>query len=437
MGRARPWLTGGALIVCAVPLILGSSPAFADNAPVSGGGSNFAALLVDQWRADVAREPYNLPVGYTAQGSTFGRNQFAAGSLDFGVSDLGFPDGELLNLQATRCVGRALSECFTYVPIVADGLSFMFNLVDAGGNRINDLRLSRRAACKIFTGAITRWDDPELVATNPQLAGLARAIVPIIRSEAAGESDMFSEYCQTVAPDVWQAFINEREADDPGNVASDFAAGKPVAVWPENWGHSIPLPFADNVAIAVDDPAFGRNAIAYTASFYARVRNAPLASLENASGSFVQPDPSAVSAGLPHATDHGDGLLVPDDTKSDTDAYYPALTSYVIAQTTGFDLGKGATLGQFLCYAIGKGQQYPERLRTTPLPPTLIDIAARHIAQIPGAPTLSTCEASVPPPSLPEAPITLLPPLAAIAIGGISWRQWRRKHRNSAESATH
>jgi hypothetical protein len=33
-----------------------------------------------------------------------------------------------------------------YVPVSAGGLSFMYNLIDGSGNRVNDLKLTRRTS---------------------------------------------------------------------------------------------------------------------------------------------------------------------------------------------------------------------------------------------------------------------------------------------------
>jgi ABC-type phosphate transport system substrate-binding protein len=85
-----------------------------------------------------------------------------------------------------------------YVPVSAGGLSFMYNLIDGSGNRVNDLKLTRRTSCKIFTGAIKKWNDPELVQDNPQLAGFNRDIVPVIRADA-GQKLVFSQFCIAVA----------------------------------------------------------------------------------------------------------------------------------------------------------------------------------------------------------------------------------------------
>ena len=72
------------------------------NAAVLGGGSGFAALEIDQWRADTARSPYNLSINYVAQGSTFGRQQFAGGQFDYAASDIQYILAEQSVIQR-RC----------------------------------------------------------------------------------------------------------------------------------------------------------------------------------------------------------------------------------------------------------------------------------------------------------------------------------------------
>ena len=79
-----------------------------------------------------------------------------------------FQPTEIATLDVSAAAGAPLAGCFVYVPVSAGGLAFMYNLVDAGGQRVNNLKLTREAACRIFTGAITKWNDPEIVATNPR-----------------------------------------------------------------------------------------------------------------------------------------------------------------------------------------------------------------------------------------------------------------------------
>lgn len=355
--------------------LLPSAPAGAASA-ITGGGSSFAALEIDQWRADTARKPYSLQVNYVSQGSTFGRVGFIDGQLDYGASDIVFQDSERPQLQARRCGGRpADTGCFVYVPVSAGGLAFMYNLTDPSGQRVTNLKLTRRTACKIFTGAIKRWNDPEIVGTNPGLAGFNRDIVPVIRADGAGESFVFSQFCIAVAKDVWDAFRAQQIRDDPGNIASDFRAGSPVSNWPQNWGRSVPQPYADGTATTVADAVSGRDAITYVAAGYAKVRSFPVASLQNVAGAFTQPDEENVTVALGYATGRGDGTFILNFTGPDPRAYFPSTYSYILAQTTGFDAGKGAALGQFLCYAVSAGQVIAPQLRYARLSKPLVDIA--------------------------------------------------------------
>jgi ABC-type phosphate transport system substrate-binding protein len=390
-------------ITASVGVVASAQPAAA-SAAITGGGSSFAALEIDQWHADTAVKPFSLTVNYTAQGSSFGRGEFASGNLDFGASDITYVSYELPNLQQKRCQGKSLGSCFVYVPVSAGGVSFMFNLTDASGRRVSDLKLTRRAACKIFTGAITRWNDPELVQFNPSLSTISREIVPTIRADGAGESYVFSEFCIAVAPDVWQAFIQERLKNDAQNVADDFKAGQPVSNWPQNWGRSIAQPYADGVANNVASPDTGRNSIAYVAAGYAKVRSFPVASVQNAAGVFTQPDEDNVTVALGYAKARGDGTFTLNFTGADRRAYFPSTYSYILAQTAGWDRSKGETLGRFLCYAVSQGQVIAPTLRYARLSAPLVSIAINSISQIPGAPDKNHCYlATAPPPPPPPS----------------------------------
>ncbi|MFN8019175.1 MAG: substrate-binding domain-containing protein [Acidimicrobiales bacterium] len=408
---ARPWVVAAAALTVVSAVLFLAPPAQstprAATSPINGGGSGFAALEIDQWRADTARKPYSLKVNYVSQGSTFGRQQFIDGNLDFGVSDIVFLDSELPQLKSKRCGGKDPASCFVYVPVSAGGLAFMYNLLDNAGKRVSDLKLTRRTACKVFTGAITKWNDPEIVATNPRLTTFARDIVPVIRGDGAGESYVLSQFCQAVAPDVWKAFIADRQKEDPSNVAPDFKAGKPVSNWPQGWGRANPALYADGVANTVADPVTGKNAITYTAAGYAKVRSFPVASVQNGANVYTQPDEANVTVALGYAKGRGDGTFVLNFSGADPRAYFPSTYSYVIAQTNGFNPAKGATLGQYLCYAVSKGQEIAPSLRYARLSSVLVGIAIDAITKIPGAPSKSAC--SVAGSSAPPPPPTVVP----------------------------
>jgi hypothetical protein len=78
-------------------------------------------------------------------------------------------------------------------------------------------------------------------------------------------------------------------------------------------------------------------------------------------------------------------------------------------------MDKGATLGAFLCYAVGKGQDIMPALRYAGLSSELEAIARTNISKIPGAPSADDCASGSPPPLLPEFPL----PAAVVATVGV------------------
>jgi phosphate transport system substrate-binding protein len=272
------------------------------------------------------------------------------------------------------------------VTVSAGGLSFMYN------TGVNNLQLTQDEVCKIFFFQITTWNDPELVATNPTLAGNSNKITAIVRADGAGESYVLSEYCKAVDPADWDKF----RATYPNDPA--LSANQPTSYWPQqtNTGVVQPVSGADGVANAVSDPVNGKNAITYDAAGYAKVRNFPVASVRNASGTFTQPDEGNVTVALGYATGRPDGTFDLAFNGPDPRAYFPSTYSYVLAQTTGWDPAKGAVLGTFLCYAVGKGQTIAPQLRYARLSSAVVGISVSAITQIPGAPSASQCTAGAP-----------------------------------------
>ena len=53
----------------------------------------------------------------------------------------------------------------------------------------------------IFTGKITMWNDPTLVALNPALKDKAVKIQPVTRADSSGTSFIFSDYLAKVSPE--------------------------------------------------------------------------------------------------------------------------------------------------------------------------------------------------------------------------------------------
>ncbi len=360
----------------------------ADPAPaaITGGGVNFAATAINQWRSDVALDS-GLPVGADFTSLADAETKFASGSADYLASDLAFTPDQLAALNAGRCSGIAAGSCFDYVPTSVSGVALAFNVVGKTGVSLRVLSLTRQAACKIFTGAITKWDDPEIVATNSELATVDRDIHPVVHAEPSGDSYALSQYCIAVAPQVWAAFVAQQAND--GFAAQDtpaFDAGEPTSTWPAaGWGDGpVAVNSDDGVASYVADSHTGPDSIGYEPVRVAEVRRTAVAQLADVNSNFVSP----YNPNLTHLTEAADGSIVPDFSAPGA---YPVEVAWVVAPNQGFDPAKGATLARFLCWAVTAGQVSAARIKYQILPPPLRTIAVNAIEKIPGAPSAHDC----------------------------------------------
>src|SRR5215469_372392 len=104
------------LAVAVVLTVMGPSALHADagGPTVNGAGSTWVQIALDQWRADIAQQGFN--VDYQGGGSTLGRQLFANGAVDFGASEIPYQPGE-----------PPPNRAFAYMPEVAGGTSLMYN----------------------------------------------------------------------------------------------------------------------------------------------------------------------------------------------------------------------------------------------------------------------------------------------------------------------
>jgi phosphate transport system substrate-binding protein len=68
---------------------------------------------------------------------------------------------------------------------------------------VETLRLDAAAIAGIFSNAITRWNDPALVALNEGVALPDAAITAVHRSDDSGTTKNFTDYLYANEPEVW------------------------------------------------------------------------------------------------------------------------------------------------------------------------------------------------------------------------------------------
>ena len=212
-----------AVVVSAVGLAVGASvptaasasvvaPMAVAHAQITGSGSSWSANAVNQWIADVTQN--GLQVVFTSTGSAQGRKDFTNVTTDFAVTDIGYqgqdkltgdadsPCKNVTDFQNGLPVGPSCRP-FSYLPIVAGGTSFPYQ-IRVAGKLVRNLRLSGQTLAKIFTNQITTWSDPAITADNNGRKLPNIAIIPVVHSEGSGSTAQFTRYLNKMYPNIWR-----------------------------------------------------------------------------------------------------------------------------------------------------------------------------------------------------------------------------------------
>ncbi|MFC9746372.1 substrate-binding domain-containing protein [Streptomyces niveus] len=377
--RARAGLTAVALVVTVLLALVPSATA-ATYVPISGAGSTWSQNALDQWRANVKQ--YGMTVNYNGTGSSDGRNQFRNGTVDYAVSEIPY------GIKDSGVVDSPPSRDYAYMPIVAGGTSFMYNL-RIGNQRVTNLRLSGAVIAKIFTGGIKMWNDPAIKADNPSLAASlpARRVVPVVRSDGSGSTAQLTTWMSKQYASDWNSYCGRAGRATPCGATSNFPlvpGGGFVAQSGSN-GVSGYVAQAGNVGtITYVEYSYA----VYTTGF-------PVAKVLNAAGYYTEPTAKNVAVALLNArinknssspdylTQILDGVYKSTDRRN-----YPLSSySYMIVPTAtqaNFNAQKGKTLGAFAYYFLCQGQQHVDSLGYSPLPVNLVEAGLEQVRRIPG-----------------------------------------------------
>jgi ABC-type phosphate transport system substrate-binding protein len=350
---------------------------------ISGSGSSWAALALDQWQQDL--HPDGININFIPDGSAAGRADYMANQDDFAASDPPFRNGddELGGTSAEHP-----TQGYSYIPDVAGGTAFMYH-IEVAGKLVTNLRLSGLTLFKIFTGAITNWDNPAITHDyGAQLPNLP--ITPVIRSDGSGASYFLTRWMAHEFPSQWDAFCQKVH---PGiKLPCPQTEFYPLFPGAKSENGST------NVATYIT-ASYGNGAIGYDEYAYALNAHYPVVAMLNPAGYYVLPSASNVAVALTQAVineipNNPDFLQQNLDdvyTYTDPRSYPLSSYSYLIVPRehttlpTNFSTAKGKTLSTFINYLLCAGQNQVAALGYSPLPLNLVKGGLLQNSRIPGA----------------------------------------------------
>ena len=174
----RNKITTAVAALAVVAGLIVSVPAQAAGVSLAGKGSSFANGMIQACAAAYTTND----VTYTSTGSGTGRSEFAAGNVQYGLTDTvyssGFPSSK-----------------FVTIPLFGGPVAFAYSAVGVG----DGLQLTPQIISGILKGTITRWDDASIKAINTRIKLPKKAIKVAYRASGSGTNSNLTTYLnQTV-----------------------------------------------------------------------------------------------------------------------------------------------------------------------------------------------------------------------------------------------
>lgn len=282
---------------------------------LDGAGSSAQGAAQDAWIAGFQRANASVTVNYDPAGSGAGREQFLVGAVGFAGSDAALSTDEL-DGELERCAPGAGA---VDLPVYLSPIVLAFNV-----EGVDELTLDASVTARIFSGELTRWNDPAIAALNPGAALPDAAITAVHRSDDSGTTENFTDYLADAAGEDWPW-----PADDAFPVSGEAAQGN------------------SGIAAVIRD---GRNVIGYLdASRAAEFDVADLMVGDEAVRPTAEAAAAAVDGSPVEAGRAEDDLVVDLDRDSAEPGVYPlVLVSYLIACREYVDAGEGELVRAYL-----------------------------------------------------------------------------------------
>ena len=318
---------------------------------LTGGGATFPYPVYTRWFSRYL-DATGTRINYQAIGSGAGVRQLVAGTLDFAATDVPLDTAERRALAA-----RGVRQ----VPMVVGGVAVTYNLPGV----TTALRLDGTTLADILLGRITRWNDPRLVALNPELALPAKDLLVVYRADASGTTYIVTDYLARTSTD-WAA--------GPGR-------GKAID-WPVGLGQR----GNEGVAGQVKTTPY---TLGLVEAVYALQNRLPAARLRNHAGAWVTPATGNLRAAAEAMLGSIDDTVEFATSIADApgaESYPIASLSWLVVPRSGRDTAHVAGVHRFVRWALQNGDNDAFALGYAPVPAAMRRHALAALDSAPAPP---------------------------------------------------
>jgi phosphate transport system substrate-binding protein len=313
-------------------------------------GSSAQKPAVNAWIQAYQSQCPDAAVNYDGQGSGVGITQFSQGQVPLAGSDSALKPDEQTKADARCTGGRAVD-----LPMVATPVAVIYNL-----KGVDRLTVTPEVLAKIYSGSVTKWNDPLIAAANPGVTLPSTSITSVHRSGDSGTTDNFTRFLAAQAPQAW-TFGTGKAWKAPGGVG-----GKDSSALVQQ------VKATDGAIGYVDGPDAKKNSLTPAA-------------LDTGSGP-VEISAESVGKALSAAETAVDGQDIKVTINyglKEAGAYPAILVTYEITCTKGLPEDQAKLVKSFLTYtASEQGQAQLADIGHLPLPAELLSKVQAAVAQL-------------------------------------------------------
>jgi phosphate transport system substrate-binding protein len=317
------------------------SAAKLSQATLNGDGSTFQYGFNQVVIGGFKQAQPSVTINYQPNGSGQGRTDFVNKTVDFAGTDAPY-----------KTTDTQPPAPFFYFPTVVAPITVSYNLSGMKG-----LKLSGDTIAKIFSGAITTWNDPTITAENPKLKLPSTKITVVHRSDGSGTTANFTNFLVKAAPTSWSLGTGSTVQWPSGTQGANGNTGVATLV-------------------KTTDGAIG-----YVDFSDAKASSLTYAAVKNSSGKYIVPNLVSASAAAAGATINPD--LTYDPINAAGPAAYPITSpTWDIVYQTQSDAAKGNAIKGFLNYIYKQGQALATSVDYAPIPKQLLKQAKAQVNKI-------------------------------------------------------
>ncbi|PWC39948.1 phosphate ABC transporter substrate-binding protein [Azospirillum sp. TSO35-2] len=319
-----------------------ASVSVAAAADISGAGATFPYPIYAKW-ADAYKKETGIGLNYQSIGSGGGIKQIKAKTVTFGASDMPLKPEELEQAGLIQ------------FPMIMGGVVPVVNLK---GIKAGEVQLSGTVLANIYMGEVTKWNDPQIKALNPNVNLPATAIAPVYRSDGSGTNFLFTDYLSKTSP----------------KFQTQIGANTSV-----QWPAGIGAKGNEGVANMVKQT---EGSIGYVEYAYAKQNNITHLDLQNKDGKTVAPKIEAFQAAAANAdwaNSKGYYVLLTDEPGA---ASWPITgASFILMYKAPQDAAASAEALKFFSWAYKDGAKMATDLDYVPMPANVVEMVQKTWSQ--------------------------------------------------------